>query len=63
MNFFWRALVAVIVVVGIRWILPAILRLIGFPMSEDLSIVILGVVAVVALLYIIKGPPLPNPFA
>lgn len=63
MNFFWRALVAVIVVVGIRWILPSVLHLIGFPMSDDLSIVITGVLAVCALLYIIKGPPLPNPFA
>lgn len=63
MNFFWRALIAVIVVIGIRWILPAVLRLIGFPASGDFETVVTGVVAVVALIWIIKGPPIPSPFA
>ena len=63
MNVFLRALIAVICAVGIHWILPAVLRLIGFPTSGDLDTVIMGVVAVVALLYIVKGPPVANPFA
>jgi hypothetical protein len=63
MNFFIRALIAVIIVIGIRYALPAVLRLIGFPASADFETVITGVTFVVALLYIIWGRPVPNPFA
>lgn len=50
---FIRILIAVVCAIALLLIIPAALRLIGFPVSDDLMLIIRVVIAVVALLYII----------
>jgi len=63
MQFFLRILVAVVVVILVRYVLPAVLHILGFPLSGDLEIILNAVILVLALAYIIWGRPVPNPFA
>lgn len=53
--FFVRVLLAVIGAIILIAIIPAVLRLVGFPSSADLTLVIKLVIAVCALFYIFKG--------
>lgn len=54
-NLFLRILIAVVCAVALILIIPAALRLIGFPVNDDLMLIIRIVIAVIALLYIIGG--------
>ena len=54
-GFFIRCLIAVIVAVALIAIIPAVLRLIGFPTSGDLDLIIKVVIAICALFYVFKG--------
>jgi len=54
-GFFIRCLIAVIVAVALIVVIPAVLRLIGFPSSADLDLVIKVVIAICALFYVFKG--------
>ncbi len=54
--FFWRVLVAVIAVILFYAILPPFLRIIGFPSSGDLMVIVKIVVAALAVFYVLRGP-------
>jgi hypothetical protein len=54
-GFFIRALIAVIVAIALIVVIPAVLRLVGFPTSPDLDLVIKVVIAICALFYVFKG--------
>lgn len=54
-SFFWRVLIAVVGAILALAIIPPFLRLIGFPASADLMLVIRIVVAAIAIFYVIKG--------
>ena len=57
----WRVLIAVIAVIVVFALLPPVLRIIGFPLSSDLDLVVRIIVAALALFYILKGPPVVFP--
>lgn len=54
-GFFIRVLLAVFAVIILIAIIPPVLRLIGFPVSPDLVLVIKLVIAAVAVFYIFSG--------
>lgn len=53
--FFWRILLAVIGVILFYAIITPFLRIIGFPASADLMVIIKIVVAAIAIYYVFKG--------
>lgn len=53
--FFWRVLIAVIGAILAFAIIPPLLRIIGFPASADLMVVIKIAVAAIAIFYVLKG--------
>lgn len=53
--FFIRVLLAAVGAVLAIAIIPAFLRVIGFPVSGDLMLIIKVVIAAVAVFYVIKG--------
>jgi hypothetical protein len=53
----WRVLIAVVVVLVVFALIPPVLRIFGFPANADLLLVFRIVVAGLALLYVLKGPP------
>lgn len=53
-GFFWRILIAVICVILLFAILPPFLRIIGFPASGDLMVIIRIVVAAIAVFYVFR---------
>lgn len=55
----WRVLIAIIVVVVVLALLGPVSRILGFPASGDVLLVVRIVVAGLAALYILKGPPFP----
>ena len=57
-SFFLRILIAVIAVILIYAIIPPFLRIIGFPASADLMLIIKIVVAAIAVFYVVRGPNL-----
>jgi hypothetical protein len=57
-QYIWRTLIAAVVyVVAVLLILPALLNLIGMPMSGALEAIIKGAAILIALGYILWGPP------
>lgn len=58
-----RILIAAVVVLVLLAILPAFLHLLGAPVSGDLWTIIRAVVAGLALLYVVLGPPVANPLS
>ncbi len=54
-GFFIRCLIAVICAIILIALIPPVLRLVGFPDSNDLDTVIKLVIAVLAVLYVFKG--------
>lgn len=56
-NIFIRMLIAVVCVVVLFALLGPVLSILGFPLSGDLLQVFRIVVAVVAIYYIVWGPP------
>lgn len=56
-NIFIRCLIAVVCVVILFALLGPVLSIIGFPMRGDLESIFRIVVAVIALWYIVWGPP------
>lgn len=55
----WRILIAVLLVVLLLALIPPVFRLIGFPLNGDLLLILKIVIAGLAILYIVKGPPFP----
>ncbi len=55
----WRVVLAVIAVVLFFAILPPLLRVIGFPVSGDLMLILRVAIAGLAIFYVLKGPPFP----
>lgn len=53
--FFIRCLIAVLVAILALAVIPAVLRLVGFPVNGDVVLIIRAVVAIVALFYIFRG--------
>ncbi len=53
--FFWRVLIAVLGAILVLAIIPPFLRLIGFPSSNDLMVILKIVVAAIAVFYVVKG--------
>lgn len=56
-NIFVRCLIAVVCVVILFALLGPVLNIIGFPLTGDLLTIFRVVVAVIALYYIVWGPP------
>lgn len=56
-NIFIRCLIAVVCVVILFALLGPVLSIIGFPMRGDLMAIFRIVVGVIALWYIVWGPP------
>lgn len=54
-GFFIRILVAVIGAILLIAIIPALFRVIGFPVSADLLLIIKIVIAACALFYVFRG--------
>ena len=54
-GFFIRLLIAVIGAIALIAIIPAFFRLIGFPVTGDLDLIIKVVVAVCAIYYVFFG--------
>ena len=55
----WRALLAVIIVVLLFALLPPLLRIFGLAFSEDVLTVLRICIGGIALLYVLRGPPMP----
>jgi len=55
----WRVLIAVICVVLIFAILPPFFRIVGFPLNGDLFLILRIAIAGIAVLYVLKGNPIP----
>ena len=53
--FFIRILLAVVGVIIAVLIIPAFLRIIGFPVTADLMLIIKLVIAACAVFYVVKG--------
>jgi hypothetical protein len=62
-NWFWRILIALVVAIFIYWIVPPVAHILGFPISGDIETVLHALVACGAVLYILFGRPVPNPWA
>lgn len=58
-SFFLRILIAVIGVIILLAIIPAFLRIVGFPVTADLMLIIKLVIAVIAVYYVFRGGALP----
>lgn len=56
-NLFIRMLIAVVCVVILFALLGPVLNILGFPLSGDLLTIFRIVVAVIAIWYIVWGPP------
>lgn len=56
-NIFIRMLIAVVCVVILFALLGPVLNILGFPLSGDLLTIFRIVVAVIAIWYIVWGPP------
>jgi hypothetical protein len=56
-NIFIRMLIAVVCVVILFALLGPVLNILGFPLGGDLLTIFRIVVAVIALWYIVWGPP------
>jgi hypothetical protein len=61
-QFFLRTLLAVIVYLAFFALLGPVLHLMGFGLSPDLFTILHVVLGIVALGYIIWGPPVPKPW-
>ena len=55
----WRIVLAVIAVLLFYAILPPVMRVIGFPASGDVLLILRIAVAGLAIVYVLKGPPFP----
>lgn len=58
-DFALRCLIAVVAVLIVFALIPPVLHIIGFSMVSDVNTIFRIVVAVVALYYIVWGPPVP----
>jgi len=56
----WRVVLAVVSVLLLFALLPPLFRLFGLELSGDLLMVLKVCIGGLALLYVLKGPPLPS---
>ncbi len=55
-SFFIRVLLAVFGAIILIALIPPVLRVVGFPVSPDLVLIIKLIIAAVAVFYIFRGP-------
>jgi hypothetical protein len=55
----WRIVIAVVTVLIVLAVLPPFLRIVGFPADADVMLIVRLCVAGLAVLYVLKGPPVP----
>ena len=60
--FFWRVIYAVICVVLLLALVPLLFGLVGFPLAGNVEQILRLCIAGIAVLYILGGPPPPQPF-
>jgi hypothetical protein len=60
-NIFVRIVLAVIFAIALLAVVPAVFRLVGFPLSADLELIIRVAIALSALYYIVRGRTSPLP--
>lgn len=60
-NLAIRALIAVICVLVVFALIPPVLHIIGFSMNGDVETIFRIVVGIIALYYIVWGPPVSSP--
>jgi hypothetical protein len=58
-DLLWRVILAVICVVLILALLPPFFNIVGFAVSSDLMTILRICIAGIAVLYVLKGKPLP----
>ncbi len=58
-DLLWRVIIAVVCVVIILALLPPFFRVVGFDVSADLMIILRVCIAGIAVLYVLKGKPIP----
>jgi len=54
-SFWLRLLIAVVVLVVLFAIIPAVFRVVGFPLSPDMILIIKAVIGICALFYLFGG--------
>jgi hypothetical protein len=59
----WRAIIAVICVVILFALLPPLFHIFGVAMSGDIEVVLRICIGGIALLYVLRGPNTPAPWA
>ncbi len=60
--FLWKALYAVVCVVIFLWIFPMFMAVVGFSPAAQVWTLVRALVACIAVLYVLFGPPPPTPF-
>jgi hypothetical protein len=58
----WRTLYAVICVFMVLWLAPLVATAVGFPLTGAVWALVRAIMACIAVLYIIWGPPPSAPF-
>jgi len=58
-GLFWRILIALVCVLALAAIIPALARVLGFPLDADVVLIVRVCIAAIAVLYIIRGPNPP----
>jgi len=58
--FFIRVLIAVVVAIILIALIPPVLRVIGFPASPDIELIVKLVVAAIAIFYVFGGTSWPK---
>jgi uncharacterized membrane protein len=61
MQYLMRFIIAAVVFVVLSLVLPALFTLLGVPLTGNLLTIFKGVGALLALGYILWGPPVPRP--
>jgi hypothetical protein len=60
-SILWRVIIAVICVVVVFALIAPVFRVVGFNPSSDVLLILRVCIAGLALLYIVKGPPVFGP--
>ena len=61
MNYLWRLLIGLVVLLVLFLIVPLVFHLIGIPLTGDLLTIFKAVGALIFLGYVIWGPPVRPP--
>ncbi len=58
----WRAIIAVICVVLLFALMPPLFHVFGIALAGDIETILRICIGGIALLYVLKGPPVTGPF-